>query len=109
LLGFQKSAWSDKSRISFYVNLTVVGRDEWARGREAWPNLPGQPGANWDLSPMMAPAFPGYWHSRLGFLMPGGRDRAWDVSVNEDTGDVARVVVAEIAEFAVPAMRERMG
>lgn len=109
LLGFQKSAWSDADRVSFYVNLTAVGRDDWAKGREAWPSLPDHPGANWGLPPMIEAAFAGkYWHSRLGPLIPGGLDRAWVVSAGEDTHEVARAVVAHIEEFAVPAMRDRM-
>jgi hypothetical protein len=109
LLGFQKSAWSDTNKVSFYINLTVVGREDWEKGREAWPNVPERPGANWDLSPLMESAFVGYWHTRLGFLMPGGRGRIWTVSADDDPRDVAEAVVAEIVEFAIPAMRERIG
>ena len=31
LLGFQKSAWSDRQRLTFTVNLTVVARQVWAK------------------------------------------------------------------------------
>jgi len=41
--------------------------------------------------------------------MPGGRDSWWTVAADQDSRDLATVVVAEIEEFAIPAMRERMG
>jgi hypothetical protein len=110
LLGFQKSDFSHRDEISFTINLTVVRRDEWERGHaKAWPSRPVRPpGANWGLSPMLEADFGGaYWHERIGSLMPGGRDRWWTVADDEDTRDLAAVVVAEIDEFAIPAMRER--
>ena len=109
LLGFQRSAWSSAESVDFTINLTVVSRDAWEKGREQWPTLPERPGANWGLSPMMEPAFGGaYWHSRIGDVMPGRRDRWWKIASDADAADVTYAVVAEIREFAVPAMRERM-
>jgi len=111
LLGFQKSDFSDKSAARFTVNLTVVGREAWEQGsRRAWPDQPLRPPhANWGLPPMLEEKFAGaYWHSRIGFLMPGGRDRWWRVEADADTRDIAEAVAAEIEEFAVPAMRQRM-
>jgi hypothetical protein len=112
LLGFQKSGFSDMGQVAFTVNLTVVERDAWERGsQEAWPNRPVRPpGANWSLPPMLEEKFVGaYWHSRIGFVMPGSRDRWWKVLADADNADVAVAIVAEIEEFAVPAMHERMG
>jgi hypothetical protein len=112
LLGFQKSDFSDRGRVAFTINLTVVGREAWEQGsRDAWPAQPVRPpGANWGLPPMLEEVFRGaYWHSRIGLVMPGSRDRWWNVLADADNGDVAVAVVAEIEEFALPAMRERMG
>ena len=108
LLGFQKSQWSDASRVSFTVNLTIVGHEDWVTGRAAWPNLPERPRATWGLPPMMKSAFADYWHTRIGSLMPSGRDQWWDVTADARTSDIADAVVADIREFAVPAMLERM-
>ncbi len=74
LLGFQRSAFSDKDKVAFTINLTVVGRRNWEEGsRRAWPTQPPRtPGANWGLPPMLEQMFGGaYWHSRIGLLMPG--------------------------------------
>src|SRR4029079_2033762 len=37
LLGFQRDKWSDKSRLRFTVNVTVVRRDAWDNARKAHP------------------------------------------------------------------------
>jgi hypothetical protein len=111
LLGFQRSDFSDRDEIAFTINLTVVGRKEWETGsRQAWPGHPfRRPGANWGLPPILEEKFGGaYWHSRIGRLMPGGRDRWWKVIAEEDTGDLAEALVAEIEEFALRAMHERI-
>ena len=108
LLGFQKSQWSTATTVRFTVNITVVGREDWATGRATWPKLPEPPRVNWGLPPMMQAAFEGYWHTRIGFLMPGGRDRWWNVEAGTAASDVAEAVVADIQEFAITAMRERM-
>lgn len=109
LLGFQKSSYSD----SFTINLTVVGKEEWrATAKAIWPVAPigsKPPGANWSLPPMLEARFGGaYWATRIGSLMPGNRDRWWPIDPDGDTRDVANAVLAEIAEVAIPAMRERM-
>jgi hypothetical protein len=109
LLGFQKSAWSDRQRLTFTVNLTVVARSVWTNGRRRWSQLPEQPGPNWALPPMMESAFDtGYWHARIGELMPGNLDRWWEVNATPDSGAVAAEVVEAIVEYALPEMRERL-
>jgi hypothetical protein len=107
-LGFQKSAYSDRERIDFTVNVTVVSRSDWERGRQVRPQMPAKPGANWDLPPYIAADFGDYWNARLGHLMPGGRDRWWTFNPNDTTDDLARAIVAEIEEFALPAILERI-
>jgi hypothetical protein len=108
LLGFQKSAWSDRLRLTFTVNLTVVARDVWTNGRRRWPQLSEQPGPNWSLSPMMESAFDGYWHSRIGQLMPANVDQWWELDASEDSGAVAAEVVEAIRRYAIPEMEERL-
>lgn len=106
VLGFQKSAFSDARTVSFTVNASVVGREEWETARATSPRLPSRPPANTRFPPTIAPA--GYWHGRIGLLMPGRLDRWWKVDAESDTADIAEAVVADIREFVIPAMRERM-
>jgi len=109
VLGFQKSAWSDRQRVTFTVNLTVVARAVWANGRRRWPELPEKPGPNWGLPPMMESAFDtGYWHSRIGQLMPGNLDQWWELDASKDSGAVAAEVVQSIRTYAIPEMRTRL-
>jgi hypothetical protein len=42
-------------------------------------------------------------------LMPGGRDRWWSVNAADETRDVARAIVDEIRDYALPAIRQRIG
>jgi hypothetical protein len=110
LLGFQKSAWSNKSTVRFTVNLTVVDRDDWARLAGEYRQIGERPSAN---SYPAAPIFPAvyessYWHSRLGELTPERRDLWWDIAAGEAPGRVAREVVGAITNYALPAMRSHM-
>jgi hypothetical protein len=109
LLGFQKSAWSDRQRLTFTVNLTVVAHDVWANARQRLPQLPEQPGANWGLPPNMKSALDtGYWHARIGDLMPGNLDRWWELRATEDYTAVAAETVEAIRTYAIPEMRKRL-
>ena len=50
-----------------------------------------------------------YWHSRIGALMPGQLDRWWRIEDDDDASDVAKAVVADIREFALRAIQQRIG
>lgn len=76
LLGFQKSQWSSEDKIAFTVNMTVVARDEWVAILAEYPELGERPGANWSPAPIFARVWQsGYWHSRIGMVMPGEGDK----------------------------------
>lgn len=110
LLGFQASAWSDRQELSFTVNLTVVSRDDWAEIHSAYPQLGEKPKANSGLPPIFTRVSgTGYWHERIGMVMPGRRDTWWEVAADGQTATVAEDVLGAIRNNALPAMRERIG
>jgi hypothetical protein len=45
LVGFQKSQWSEATKLTFTANITVASRRIWATARET-RNLPERPSAN---------------------------------------------------------------
>ena len=106
IVGFQKSRFSDARSVSFTVNVTVVGRNEWETAHAKCRGLSARPAPNTGLPPISAPS--GYWHERIGFLIPGNRDRWWNVAAQADTSEIAEAVVADIRDVAIPAMLERM-
>jgi Domain of unknown function (DUF4304) len=101
LVGFQKSAYSDRNAIRFTLNLTVVDRDVWAATREKKPHLPARPSGNRHYGAFL-------WYSRIGRLLPGGADRWWQLDPNTPLQTLSKEVVAAIQDYALPAMRAQM-
>jgi hypothetical protein len=50
----------------------------------------------------------GYWHDRIGMVMPGGRDTWWDIAAGKETAEVAGAVIDAIRDYGLPAMRARI-
>ena len=109
LLDFQRSAWSYRHRLTFTANMTVVSRDEWSASTDEYPGLSRRPGANWSPAPIFTRVWEtGYWHSRIGMVMPERLDTWWEVVAGDETARVAEEVIAAIREYGLPAMHERM-
>src|SRR5260370_16357446 len=64
-IGFQASAWSDKSGVQFTVNIQVVEKDRWAElvASRTDRKYPRRPAANSSSSARVA------WATRIGALM----------------------------------------
>jgi uncharacterized protein DUF4304 len=108
LLGFQRSAWSDSRHLKFTVNATVVRRTSWQKGYEEFSYISEHPSASLGLIGTTAEAIEGYWWTRIGQLMPGGKDHWWDIGANVDLPELADEVVTSIRDFMLPAMRQQM-
>ena len=109
LLGFQKSQWSDSDSVTFTANATAVPRDAWASIFAEYPQLGDHPGANWSPAPIFGDlAGRGYWHSRVGMLMPGSADVWWTLSADGAAASrVGQEVIDAIREYALPAIHAR--
>jgi uncharacterized protein DUF4304 len=106
LLGFQRSMHSDRNTLRFTLNMTVVRRDAWANAyaERAW--IGRQPSALVSYAPRDGVS--GYWHVRVGSLLPQRRDHWWDLDAEGETDKTATEVVAAIRDYVLPAMREHM-
>jgi hypothetical protein len=101
LLGFQKSAYSDRQAIRFTVNLTAVARDVWAREVEEHPYYGKRPSTGAYYGATVP-------HDRIGRIA-GHEDTWWDVRADEETVVTATEVLAEIEEFGLPWFQRQMG
>jgi hypothetical protein len=101
LVGFQKSAWSDSDSVAFTVNVTVASRDVWENERRTRLYLPAKPAPNTHYGDYV-------WQTRIGFLLPSGRDHWWEVEAGTTTETLAAEVVGAIRDYALPAMRRQL-
>lgn len=96
-VGFQRSAWSDRTALRFTINLTVVSKEEWKRARADHSYLGERPQAN-------AAAGGPAWDERIGFLMPERRDHWWSMGAGEPSEGVAAGVIDAVERFALPEL-----
>lgn len=98
-LGFQKSAYSDGRELRFTVNLSVIGRTEWAAQIAARPYLGQRPTPNTHY---------GTWadQTRIGQLTPEGEDKWWRVVPDVGAGAIRDDVLADLLTYGVPWLRE---
>jgi hypothetical protein len=101
VIGFQKFTWSDQDNVEFTLNLTVVGRDQWARAREERPHLPAKPSGN---------VFANVgWEGRVADVIPDSSgDVTWAVSEATPAEAVAAEVVGVITDYVLPAFRKHI-
>lgn len=102
-IGFQASAWSDKSAVQFTVNVQVVEKDRWAELVASRPDrkYPRRPAANSSYGSRVA------WATRIGELMDG-QDHWWSTRGVVDLAALAEEVIREIRDKALPEMRSRI-
>lgn len=102
LVGFQKSAYSDSSLVTFTVNVTAANKAAWAAAQTTRPHLPNRPSPNVFYGSFI-------WQSRIGNVMPGGKDHWWRLDPHTDPAALAEAVIEAIRDFALPAMRAATG
>ncbi len=99
LLGFQKSAYSDRQTIRFTVNLCVVSRDFWEHEAKKHPYYGKRPSAGAYGTASR--------NERIGNVAGQG-DTWWLVRAGSDTVPISTEVVGVIEAFALPWLRARM-
>lgn len=102
LVGFQKSAYSDRQEIRFTVNLLAVSRAAWDNLRLEKPHLGKEPSATITYGP---PVFT----SRIGLLTADQEDRWWQVGEGHDVDSVAQELISDVRLSGIPWLRERIG
>lgn len=87
---FQASSWGSADGGSFTINLGVTTP-------ALHETVLGQP---FPANPGTACCWP--FGMRIGALLPGGRDRWWEISSAADAEPVGRELVAALRDFALP-------
>jgi hypothetical protein len=99
LLGLQRSTYSTSAEVRFTVNLLVVSKAAWELQQQERPHLPEQPNAS-VLYGIETP------QRRLGQLRPDGHDKWWRLSSRRQLEVVAREVIHDVREYALPGMKQ---
>jgi uncharacterized protein DUF4304 len=99
-IGMQKSAYSDSHVLKFTMNVTVAELTAWEKERESRTYLPKKPAPNRKYGSFI-------WQERIGRLLPGGQDKWWEMSSEQDWTSLADEVVTAITDFALPAMKRQ--
>jgi hypothetical protein len=100
LLGFQKSRHSDSDHVKFTINLTVKSEAAWQKARRAYPYLPQR------ATPNVRTGVG--WESRIGTLLPGGKDYWWSLRADADWSAIAGEIVSAIETYVVPKLRAQV-
>lgn len=101
LLGFQRSAYSDRSEVRFTVNLLVVRRDEWDELVVRAPHHGPKPTA--------AITYPApVRNERIGQLTEDPADKWWRVYPGQDLGLLMSDLQGDLLESALPWMRQQI-
>ncbi len=99
MLGLQRDKWSDRNRLAFTVNVSVVSRSAWEQTRERVPWVGVRPSAN-GVEPVDYEL-----QVRIGDLCGRG-DYWWPVSADgSDEDSTLDDVLAVIEQYALPALR----
>ncbi len=103
ILGFQKSANSDRSEVSFTINVSAVSKAAWRRMCDERTYLPETPSPNTYYCDDA-------WQQRIGALMPrSDREPWWTVRAGESAESVADEVLNVVRDYAVPAIEDQLG
>ncbi|KTR94208.1 hypothetical protein NS220_09985 [Microbacterium testaceum] len=100
LVGFQKSAYSDRREIQFTVNLMVVRRDEWLAQAAEDSSFPVKPSASLGYGSVMP--------KRIGSLVGDGADKWWRLFGGQDVDLLAADVLTDLRDAGLPWLRERV-
>lgn len=97
-LGFQKSAYSDRTEIRFTINLLAISRAEWESQRAAKPYLGTKPKPG---------TLYGDWaqQTRIGALIPTGEDKWWHLYPGQDLDEVTTDVIGNLGDYGIPWLK----
>jgi hypothetical protein len=101
LLGFQKSAYSDRSEVRFTVNVLVVRRDEWNELVVREPHHGPNP------TPTITYPAP-VRNERIGQLTEDRADKWWRINPGQDLGLLMSDLQSDLLESALPWMRQQI-
>lgn len=102
LLGFQKSAYSDRDSIKFTINLMVVPRSDWEDFRAQSPTSPARPTPNAHYSTDIGAV-------RIGTLdQVNGRDKWWTLQAGSDLEAIATDLLHDVDQWALPWMQAQI-
>jgi hypothetical protein len=101
LLGFPKSAYSDRSEVRFTVNLLVVRRDEWEELVARAPHYGPNP------TPTITYPAP-VRHARVGQLAEDPADKWWRIYPRQDLDLLMSDLQGDLLGSALPWMRQQI-
>lgn len=102
LLGFQKSAYSDRDSIKFTINVMVVLRSDWDKFRALSPASPARPTPNAHYSREIG-------GERIGKLDPANRfDKWWTLQPESNLESIAADVLHDVDHWALPWMQAQI-
>jgi len=101
LVGFQKSAFSDRNEVRFTINLVAVGKPEWEQLRLEHPYLAKRPQPTFHHP---EPAL----SMRIGQLVDDGEDKWWRVVPTSDCEPIVDEVIRDLTEAGIPWLRAQI-
>lgn len=102
LLGFQKSAYSDRNSINFTINVMVVPRSDWDSFRSQSPSSPARPTPNAHYSREIGGV-------RIGTLdRVNSRDKWWTLQPGSNLEPIEADVLHDVDTWALPWMRAQI-
>jgi hypothetical protein len=94
VINLQGSWYSTRDGVSVTVNVGVFSHPLAERLRLPWA--------------VSVSLWHCHWHERLGFLMPGQRDRWWDASSDAEAFEAGSEIASSLQMYGLPAL-ERLG
>jgi hypothetical protein len=101
LVGFQKSAFSDRYEVRFTINLVAVKKSDWDQLRLEQPHLAKRPQPTFHHP---EPAL----SMRIGQLVDDGEDKWWRIVPTGDQEPIADEVIRDLTEAGIPWLREQI-
>ena len=100
-LGFQKSQWNEAKTVSFTMNVSAISKKDWAAAISQKPQLPMKP------SPSVHYGIG--WQKRIGSLIPGGKDKWWEITPDSSLSNVSKEVIEVVRKVVVPELDREVG
>ena len=93
-IGIQKSQYSDSERISFTLNIQIIGKEEWNEVRKTRDFYPEKPSAN---------TFYGVGkNERIGLMTPQNLDKWWDYGLDAKELSILDEIRVMIETYVLP-------
>jgi len=101
LVGFQKSAFSDRNEVRFTINLVAVKKADWDQLRLERPYLAKRPQPTFH-HPEAARSV------RIGELVDAGEDKWWRIVPTDDQEPIVDEVIRDLSEAGIPWLRAQI-